>query len=134
MFTKAAELDPQYARAYAGIADCDSMLHGWHHAAVSVDGILAMSAKALALDPQLAEAHASRAVALQFAAQHEEAITEFEQALSLDPDLYEANYFYARFFFERGDLDNSARLFERAAQIRLRPRRRMQLATTHSPI
>jgi adenylate cyclase len=118
MFAKAVELDPDYARAYAGIADCDSMLHSWHHVDVSIDGILATSAKALALDPELAEAHASRGVALQFVGSYEEATAEFEHALTLDPDLYEANYFYARFFFERGNFEKAAKLFERAAQIR----------------
>ncbi len=119
MFTKATELDPHYARAYAGIADCDSILHSWHqNADVSIDGILAMSAKALALDPELAEAHASRGLALQWGGHHEEAIAEFEHALALDPNLYEANYFYARFFFEQGDFEKAAKLFERAAQIR----------------
>jgi adenylate cyclase len=87
MFTKAAELDPNYARAYAGIADCDSLLHALHHTDVSIEGILAMTTKALALDPALAEAHASRGMALQFAGQHEEAIAEFDEALALDPNL-----------------------------------------------
>lgn len=120
MFSKASDLDPNYARAYAGIADCDSILHSWHHQTdISIDGILAMSAKALALDPNLAEAHASRGLALQFGGRHEEAITEFEHALALDPDLYEANYFYARFFFEQGAFQKAAEFFERAAQIRL---------------
>lgn len=119
MFSKASDLDPNYARAYAGIADCDSILHSWHHQAdISIDGILAMSAKALALDPNLAEAHASRGLALQFGGRHEEAITELEHALALDPDLYEANYFYARFFFEQGDFQKAAEFFERAVQIR----------------
>ena len=118
MFTRAVELDPGYARAYAGIADCDSILHSWHHADVSTDGILAMSAKALALDPELAEAHASRGLALQFGGRREEAVAEFERALALDPDLYEANYFYARFFNAQGDFEKAATLFERAAQIR----------------
>jgi adenylate cyclase len=119
MFTKAVELDPRYARAYAGIADCDSILHSWHHHAdVSIDGILAMSAKALALDPNLPEAHASRGLALQFSGRHKEAIAEFERTLALDPNLYEANYFYARFFFEQGDFQKAAEFFERAAQIR----------------
>ncbi|MEK1887111.1 MAG: tetratricopeptide repeat protein [Phyllobacterium sp.] len=118
MFTRAAELDPGYARAYSGIADCDSILHSWHHVEVSIEGILAMSAKALALDPKLAEAHASRGLALQFGGRHEEAAAEFEQALSLDPNLYEANYFYARFFNAQGDFEQAAKLFERATEIR----------------
>ena len=83
-----------------------------------VDGILAMSAKALALDPNLAEAHASRGLALQFGGRHEEAVGEFEQALALDPNLYETNYFYARFFFEQGNFEKAAEFFERAGQIR----------------
>ena len=118
MFTKAVELDPRYARACAGIADCDSMLHSWHNADVSIDGILAMSAKALAFDPELAEAHASRGFALQCGGRREEAIAEFAHALVLDPNLHEANYFYARLSFERGDFEKAAKLFERAAQIR----------------
>jgi adenylate cyclase len=130
MFTKAAELDPHYARAYAGIADCDSMLHALHHADVSVEGILATSAKALALDPELAEAHASRGRALQFAGQYEEAITEFDHALALDPNLYEANFFYALFFFERGDFERAAELCERAAQLRSDDYRSPLLAST----
>jgi adenylate cyclase len=118
MFSKAVELDPNYARAYAGIAHCDSALHAWHVAEVSLEGVLAMSAKALALDPDLAEAHASRGLALHHGERHEEAIAEFERALALDVNLYEANFFYARFFFERGDFERAANLFERAAEIR----------------
>jgi adenylate cyclase len=119
MFTKAAELDPNYARPYAGIAICDSILLSWHQQGdVSFEGILAMSAKALALEPNLAEAHASRGLALQVSGRRDEAVAEFERALSLDPDLYEINYFYARFFFEQGDFQRAAELFERAAGIR----------------
>src|SRR6266700_3055612 len=47
MFAKAVELDPLYARAYAGIADCDSFLFlHFHVEDVVIDDILATSAKA----------------------------------------------------------------------------------------
>jgi adenylate cyclase len=119
MFAKAAELDPNFARAYAGIAICDSILHVWHYQTdVPFEDIFAMSDKALALDPGLAEARASRGLALQYSGRREEAIAEFEHTLSLAPDLYEINYFYARFFFEQGDFRRAAELFERAAEIR----------------
>jgi adenylate cyclase len=119
MFVKAAELDPNYARAYAGIAICDSILHVWHYQTdVPFEAIFAMSDKALAFDPDLAEAHASRGLALQYSGRREEAIAEFEHALSLAPDLYEVNYFYARLFFEQGNFEKAAELFERAAEIR----------------
>ena len=65
MFAEAVELDPLYARAYAGIADCDSFLFLHYHVEnVAIEDILNTSAKALALEGGLAEAHASRGLAL----------------------------------------------------------------------
>ena len=91
MFAKAVELDPLYARAYAGIADCDSFLFLHYHVDVGTDSILATTAKALTLDDGLAEAHASRGLALSVGQRYEEAMAEFEQAVALDPNLYEAH-------------------------------------------
>lgn len=118
MFAKAVELDPLYARAYAGIADCDSFLFLHYNADVSIDGILATSAKALNLEGGLAEAHASRGLALSVRGRYPEAMAEFDRAIALDPTLFEAYYFYARACFSRGELDDAARLFQRAAQIK----------------
>ena len=116
MFAKAVELDPLYARAYAGIADCDSFLFLHYHLEAGVDSILATSAKALALDNRLAEAHASRGLALSLGQQHEEAIAEFEEATALDPNSFEAHYFYARACVTQGKLERAATLFARAAE------------------
>jgi adenylate cyclase len=77
-----------------------------------------MSARALELDPDLAEAHASRGLALHQDGQDQQAILAFERALALEPNLYEANFHYARFFFMRGDFANAVRYFTRAAHIR----------------
>ena len=118
MFAKAVELDPLYARAYAGIADCDSFLFLHYSAPVEMDGILATSAKALALESGLAEAHASRALALSLQQRYGEAMTEFEQAITLDPNSFEGHYFYARACFAEGKLERAAALFERAAEIK----------------
>jgi len=118
MFAKAVELDPRYARAYAGMADCDSYLYMTYHEKVDMDEVLATTEKALSLDPNLAEAHASRGVALSAGERYEEAKTEFEKALVLDPDSYEAHYFYARSNFAQGNVDRAAALFERAGEIR----------------
>src|SRR6266496_3961054 len=49
MFANAVELDPLYARAYAGIADCDSFLFLHYHLEAGIDTILATAAKALGL-------------------------------------------------------------------------------------
>jgi adenylate cyclase len=117
MFAKAVDLDPAYARAYAGIADCDSFLVLHYHVDISVDDILKTSATALDLDPGVAEAHASRGLALSLAQRYDEAMVEFEHAIAIDPNLFEAHYFYARACFSQGKLERAAALFERAAQL-----------------
>src|SRR5439155_1223794 len=118
MFAKAVELDPLYARAYAGIADCDSFLFLWYGEDLGIDSILDTSAKALALDDKLAEAHASRGLALSLKHQYEQATAEFEQAIALGPNSFEAHYLYARASFAQGKLERAAALFERAAEIK----------------
>ncbi len=118
MFVKAVELDPCYARAYAGIADCDSFLFLHYNEDVAIDGILAMSAKALALEDGLAEAHASRGLALSLGERYDEAMAEFEKAITLNPNSFEAHYFCARACFAQGQLERAAALFERAAEIK----------------
>jgi adenylate cyclase len=118
MFVKAVELDPLYARAYAGIADCDSSLYLHCRVNVGIDNLLASTARALALDNKLPEAHASRGVALSAAGRNEEAEREFEQAIALDPNSYETHYFYARVNFKQGKVEQAAALFERASAIR----------------
>jgi adenylate cyclase len=118
MFTKAPELDQLYARAYAGIADCDSFLFLHYNMEVPVERILATSAKALDLDGNLAEAHASRGLALSLDNRYEEAVTEFEKAIALDRTLFEGWYFYARACFSKGDFEQAATLFEQAAALK----------------
>ena len=117
MFAKAIELDPRYARAYAGIADCDSFLLLHYHVDVPIGRILANTDKALALDNRLAEAHASRGLALSIEKRFEESVTEFEQATALDRNSFEAHYLYARASFTHGNFERAATLFERAAEI-----------------
>ncbi len=118
MFLKAVELDPNYARAYAGIAECECAIRDWHEKDFPLESIFDMSAKALALDPNLAEAHASRGLALTHHGQTEEAGREFRQALALSPSLYEANLYYGRFLFAQGRFQEAVQFFKRAAEIR----------------
>jgi len=118
MFSKAIELDPNYARAYAGIADCDSFLFLHYDEKVPIEGIRANSAKALELDAGLAEAHASRGLVLTVEGNYHEAEREFERAIAINPNLFEANYLYARTFYVQGKLEEAARYYERAAEIK----------------
>ena len=118
MFARAIELDPLYARAYAGTADCDSFLALQYNMEIPVERILAMSAKALDLDSSLAEAHASRGLALSLGKNYAEAIVEYENAIALDPTLFEGAYFYGRTSFALGKLEQAATLFERASTLK----------------
>jgi adenylate cyclase len=104
MFARAVELDPLYARAYAGIADCDSFLFQQTVTDITIDNILATSSKAIELDDTLAEAHASQGFALQLSQRPHEAVAEFEKAIALDPNSFEAHYFYGRASFEQANL------------------------------
>ena len=118
MFAKAIELDPLYARAYAGVADCDSFLYLDYSEGSSLDGILANCARALELDSTLAEARASRGLALSASQKYREAAEEFEAAIASNPNLFEAHYFYARSCFVQGKLEEAAMHWERAAEIK----------------
>jgi len=117
MFAKAIELDPNYARAYAGIAHCDSWLYMVYQVDVSLEGILETAAKALTLDNKLAEAHTARGVALAAARKFDEANAEFERALTLDPNSFEVHFLYARPAFMQGKIARAVELLERAAEI-----------------
>jgi adenylate cyclase len=117
MFTKAIELDPRYASAYAGMADCDSFMLLHYHADVPLQRIFENAGRALALNDHLAEAHASRGLALSIEKRFEESTAEFERAMELDPNSFEAHYLYARSSFAQGKLERAAELFERAAEL-----------------
>ena len=117
MFAKAVELDPLYARAYAGMADCDSFLRYYYRFDISTDSILALADKALSLDEALPEVHASRGFALLLAHRPDEAVAEFERAIALDPSSFEAHYLYGRLCHGQGKMEKTAALFERAAEI-----------------
>src|SRR5205823_460145 len=97
LYRRAIALDPDYALAFSGLADC-SCFRFFEHA--GGDEALAQaesaSRRALKLDPELAEAHASRGLALTYQRRFDEASEEFERAMELDSVLYEAPWYYAR--------------------------------------
>jgi adenylate cyclase len=117
MFAKAIELDPSYARAYAGLADSDAFLY-MDYSEDTAEAVIANSSKALALEPQLADAHASRGLALSIAHRYAESDAAFAAALAIAPDLFEVHYFQGRSCYAQGRLEDTARHWERAAEIK----------------
>ncbi|MGA7624247.1 MAG: protein kinase [Candidatus Acidiferrales bacterium] len=119
MFARAIVIDPGYARAYAGVADCSSFLYMyWATTDDNLREADRASRKAVELDPDSGEAHASRGLAVSLSKNFKEAENEFEIAIRLDPKLFEAHYFYARASFQQGDMEKAARLFEQACIVK----------------
>ncbi len=120
MFSNAIELDSDYVHAHAGLADCGSVLYLYYTSNPEVlNDALAVSQKALELDPGLAEAHVSRGLALSLNEESREATREFETAIQLDPMLYEAYwYFGLTSVVLKGMFERAAKLFEQASQVR----------------
>jgi len=119
MFAGAIEIDPYYAGAWAGLADCYSYLHMfWEVTEENFKQADEASRKAVKLDPDLAEAYVARGVAVSLGQQYEEAGKEFETAIRLNPTLFEAHYFHARGYYARGDLEQAVHWFKRACEVR----------------
>jgi serine/threonine protein kinase/Flp pilus assembly protein TadD len=119
MFTRAIDIDPGYARAYAGVSDCHSYLYMyWEASETNLRAADDASRKALLLDPVLAEAHVSRGLAVSLSKRYDEAEIEFQTAIRLDPRLFEAYYFYARACLQQGKMKEAARLFEQASEVK----------------
>ncbi|MGI9222678.1 MAG: TPR end-of-group domain-containing protein [Woeseiaceae bacterium] len=131
MFEQAIALDPNYAKAWAGLADCASMAYMWWDQSDELLNLAdSASQKALQLDPALAESHTARAFALTLLQSFDAATEEFEHATALDPLLYEAWYLFGRSRFAEGRPADAARLFEKAAEVRPDEFQASCLATT----
>jgi adenylate cyclase len=119
MFEKAIEQDSDYAFGYAGLADAHSWLYEWEGAN---DSDLAAaernSRKALSLAPNLSESHSSRGYVLSLGKRYGEADLEFKEAIQLNPNSYDAYYYYGRSCFARGQIQESAELFQKASEVR----------------
>jgi adenylate cyclase len=118
MFSRAVAIDPDFASAWAGLANTYVDLYRWGRNSRDLKKGQRTSAHALKLDPNLAEAHVAIGQALAIQRQFKDAAAEFERAIELDPTLFDAYYFYARSSFEAGDLEEAVRLLEKAHRSR----------------
>ncbi|MGD2217389.1 MAG: tetratricopeptide repeat protein [Gemmatimonadales bacterium] len=118
MFRHAIEADPDYALAYAGVANASALIHMYYPSSEgNLESADQASTRALELDPELPEAHAARGFALSMLKRFAEAEQKFLTAIRLDPKLYEARYFYARPCFQQGKLAEAEVQYRRALQV-----------------
>jgi len=99
-FNRAIEQDPTYAAAYSGLADAYALSGDWKYGVLPPQDAFskakAAATKALALDDNLGEAHASLAFALDlYRWNWEIAETEYKRAIKLDPGYATAHQWYS---------------------------------------
>ncbi len=112
---RAVDLDPRYAQAWALLATAQYSSHRSFGRAG--DGGQAALDRALALNPDLAEARALKAKVLSEAGRREEAAAEIVVALRLDPESYEVNFRAGTISYSLGRLEDAVRHFEKAAAL-----------------
>jgi TolB-like protein/DNA-binding winged helix-turn-helix (wHTH) protein/Flp pilus assembly protein TadD len=95
-FQQAIDKDPAYGAAYSGLADCNSGLswHGFKSPGEALPKANAAALKAIEIDPQSAEAHASLGLVLNHTWDWAGAEAEFKRALQLDPRYANAHHWY----------------------------------------
>ena len=119
MFERAIELDANYSPAWSCLAAVHGTLYEWFGS--KEDDLVRAersSKRALELAPDLALAHVARGFVLSLSGRYDEAAKEFEEATRLNPNVFEAYYYFARSCFAAGDIERSAELFQRAADVR----------------
>lgn len=112
---RAVEIDPNYGRAWALLAH-GQMLLRFIHAGNGEDG-LAAAERALALDGNIAEAHAVKARIFSENNRHDEASAEIQIALRQDAESYEVNRSAAFLSFRQSKIHDAIRYYEKAASL-----------------
>jgi serine/threonine protein kinase/TolB-like protein/Tfp pilus assembly protein PilF len=119
-FQKATDIDPNYAGAWAGLADCYNFL-GYGNYRSPKDSFPkgeAAATKASALDPTLADPHASLGfVRMYWDWDFPAAEKEFRQAIKLNPNLATAHHLYSLYLTAMQRHDEAKKAIERAQEI-----------------
>jgi adenylate cyclase len=118
-FERAIALDAGYAPAWAGLATVHALTYEWFsstdddlHAADRASRI------AMELAPGLADAQLARGYTLSNLRRYDEARPHFEAATQINPNLFDAYYYYGRAAFAAGDIEKSIEVWRRAAEVR----------------
>lgn len=119
-FQQAVSKDPDYSRAYAGLADCYALIGGYSTAPAtdSVPKAREAAARALEINENIPEAHAALALIVQnYDWNWQESEREYRRAIELDPNYATAHHWYAEHLAWQGRFDEAFQEIERARQL-----------------
>ena len=119
-FRQAIEVDPTYALAYAGIADCYAILNFFGDLSPKDSAIKAMAAakKALEIDDSIAEAHTSFGlIKLIYEWDWQSAERELKRAIKLSPNYATARDWYSAYLMAIGNIDEAINEIKNAQEL-----------------
>jgi tetratricopeptide (TPR) repeat protein len=119
-FSQALAHDPEYAEAYAGLANCYLLLREYTRMPSEQAYPLAEAAarRAISLDPKLSDAHAALAFAtFYWARDFRRAEQGFERAVDLDPNSAHARHWYGTALLHTGDAAGALEQIEQAQRL-----------------
>ena len=119
-FEQAIELEPDYALAWAGIADCCGQLLQWSFTtdvAATIQRGLDAARRATQLDPRLPEAHKAEALVLQMAGDVAGAEAALRRAVTADPRFVPALGNLAALTAGKGNLGAAERFLRRGHEL-----------------
>ena len=118
-FRAATDRDPNYALAFVGLADCYLVLTQYAGAPISevIPQAKAFAERAIAIDDQLGEPHASLGNVNRQSWQWVEAEREYKRAIELNPNYATAYHWYSNLLEELGRYDEAALIIRRAHDI-----------------
>ena len=118
-FKIATDRDPNYALAFAGLADCYAVLNEYAGVPTSETApqAKAYAERALSLDGQLAEAHSTLAMVNRQLWQWAEAEKEFKRAIELNPNYPTTYHWYSALLRNLGRFNESSAAINRAHEL-----------------
>ena len=118
-FKLATDRDPNYALAFVGLADCYAVLN--EYAGIPTSETIPQSRsyaeRALSLDNQLAEPHATLGQVNNQVWQYAEAEREYKRAIELNPNYPTAYHWYSILLKDMGRIDEASKMINRAHEL-----------------
>lgn len=90
LFKKAIELDPNYALAYAGLADSYAQRWRYGYPRQWLDEAIEIGNEAIAIDPNSAEGYKAIGLAYQYKGWYRKALEAYQTAAALNPNYFAA--------------------------------------------